>query len=282
LRSSEEVSGIVEITVRSVPFPRLTKVSALTHIDARLVKKGCEEIMGSSRLRKVLGVILNLGNRLNTAGAVKKEPALAITLESLLKLNQLRAFDKKTTFLQYVASVVRRNDATLCHFKDDLITVFVADKLIWDHTLAELKRMESQLESVRTLALYHGSSKDRPITLSRGFVGGDDATALSMPKISAEEEINLLRRTSIGNFTLDACARMAAVVDEIENAKSSYNALLLYFGEEGKKGLQPNDVFQTISTFCRDFEASVAAVIETEKAQVSHPSMDSNDLCAAH
>jgi hypothetical protein len=223
-------------------------------------------------------MILNLGNRLNTAGAVKKEPALAITLDSLLKLNQFRAFDKKTTFLQFVASVVRRNDPKLCHLKDDLTTVFVADKLIWDHTLAELQRMESQLESVRMLALYHGSSKDRPFTSTRGSAGGDDATALSMPKITVEEEIDLLRRTSIGNFTLNASARMAAVMDEIENAKSSYNALLLYFGEEGKKGLQPNDVFQTISTFCRDFEASVTVVMETEKAQVSLSSMDSTSL----
>jgi hypothetical protein len=213
-------------------------------------------------------MILNLGNRLNTAGMVKKGPALAITLESLLKLNQPKAFDKKTTFLQYAVNVVRRNDATLCHFKDDLTTVFVAEKLIWDHTLAELKRMESQLESVRMLALYNGSDKDRPFT----SVGGDDATALSMPKIAAEEEINLLRRTSIGNFTMDACARMAAVVDEIENANASYNALLRYFGEEGKKGLQPHEVFQNISTFCRDFEAAVTVVLKTEKAQVSRPS----------
>lgn len=90
----------------------------------------------------------------------------------------------------------------------------------------------------------------------------------SIPTVTIEQEIDVLRRSSIGNFTLDACARMAAVVAEIENAKTSYNSLLVYFGEEGKKGLQPHEVFQIISTFCRAFEAAVTVVVETETAQV--------------
>ena len=61
---------------------------------------------------------------------------------------------------------------------------------------------------------------------------------------------------------------MAAVVDEIENAKTSYNALLLYFGEENNTSAQPNDVFRTISAFSKDFERALTAVIETEKVQL--------------
>lgn len=210
---------------------------------------------------------MNLGNRLNTAGPTSKEPANAVTLESLLKLNQLKAFDKKTSFLQYVAGVVRENNASLCHFKDDLSAVFNAEKILWESTLAELKRMESELESVRRLALYYALEKNR--ASGHGSVNGDSVAAMSIPsKISVEEEIRLLQKTSIGNFTLDACTRMAAVVDEIENAKTSYNALLLYFGEESNTSAQPNDVFRTISAFSKDFERAVAAVTETEKVQL--------------
>ena len=237
--------------------------------DARLVQKACDEIMGSSRFRKTLGIVLNIGNRLNTAGSVTKEPAEAVTLESLLKLNQPKAFDKKTTFLQYVATVVRRNNASLCHFKDDLAAVFIAEKILWDGTLAELKRMEDELESVRRLALYHALEKDHARASARGSVGDDSVAAMSIPhKLSVEEEIRLLGMTSIGNFTLDACAEMAAVVDEIKNAKTSYNALLLYFGEEDNTSAQPNDVFRTISAFSKDFEAALAVVVETEKAEL--------------
>lgn len=222
--------------------------------------------MGSSRLRKILGIVLNIGNRLNTAGPATKEPAEAVTLESLLKLNQPKAFDKKTTFLQYVAGVVRQNNASLCHFKDDLAAVFIAEKILWEGTVAELKRMEDELESVRRLALYHALEKDH----ARGSAVGDDSVAaMSIPsKLSVQEEIRLLGMTSIGNFTLDACAQMAAVVDEIKNAKTSYNALLLYFGEEDNTSAQPNDVFRTISVFSKDFEAALSVVVEKEKAQL--------------
>jgi hypothetical protein len=72
---------------------------------------------------------------------------------------------------------------------------------------------------------------------------------------------------------------MAAIVDEIENAKTSYNALLLYFGEEGKTGLQPNELFQTISSFCRDFDAAVTVVVETETLQVRPFSKNTNESC---
>ena len=251
----------------------LCSQTALTS-DARLVQKACDEIMSSSRLRKILGIVLNIGNRLNTAGPVEKGPALAITLESLLKLNQAKAFDKKTTFLQYVAGVVRRNNATLVHFKDELSTVYVADKILWDQTLAELKRMESELENVRKLALHHGRAKCQSPASDRASVGGDSAAALSISTMTVVEEINLLQMSGIGNFTLEACEQMAAVVDEIENAKNSYNALLLYFGEEEKQGMQPHDVFQTLASFSRDFEAALTAVVENEKEQVRNTRQD--------
>ena len=247
----------------------LVPTKIIVSLDARLVQKACDEIMSSSRFRKILGIVLHLGNRLNTAGSVVKEPAGAITLESLQKLNQPKAFDRKTTFLQYVAGVVRRNNASLGHFKDDLATVLVAQKIVWENTLMELKRMENELENVRMLALYHALERDHAQASTRGSVSGDSVAAMSIPsKLSVEEEISLLAKTSIGQFTLDACARMAVVVEEVNNAKTSYNALLLYFGEEDNTSAQPNDVFQIISMFSRDFEAALTVVVETEKAQL--------------
>jgi hypothetical protein len=50
---------------------------------------------------------------------------------------------------------------------------------------------------------------------------------LSIPTITVEQGIDVLRRSFVGNFTLNACACMATIVAEIENAKTSYNALLL-------------------------------------------------------
>lgn len=40
------------------------------------------------------------------------------TLDSLLKLNTAKAFDKKTSILHYLVMLARRNDPTLLEFKD--------------------------------------------------------------------------------------------------------------------------------------------------------------------
>jgi len=47
----------------------------LLYSDANLVDTACDELKNSVRLRKLLGIVLNIGNRLNTAGAVGKRKA---------------------------------------------------------------------------------------------------------------------------------------------------------------------------------------------------------------
>ena len=60
--------------------------------DVTLVEKACDELKESVSLRKLLGIVLNIGNRLNTAGPTRKGKAGAFTIKSLLKLNQAKAF----------------------------------------------------------------------------------------------------------------------------------------------------------------------------------------------
>merc|ERR1719253_1355632 len=92
--------------------------------DVFSIEKACDELSNSVRLRKIFGIVLNIGNRLNTAGQTgQKRKAGSFTLKSLLKLNQAKAFDNKTTFLHYLVLVVQRNSEALLDFKDDLPTV---------------------------------------------------------------------------------------------------------------------------------------------------------------
>lgn len=44
------------------------------------------------------------------------------TLDSLLKLNTAKAFDKKTSILHYLVILAKRNDPTLLDFKDVRVT----------------------------------------------------------------------------------------------------------------------------------------------------------------
>ena len=93
------------------------------NLETLIIQKSCDELLNSVRLRQLLGIVLNIGNRLNTAGPTRKGKVGAFTMKSLLKLNQAKAFDRKTTFLHYVALIVQRHNEALCCFKDDLPNV---------------------------------------------------------------------------------------------------------------------------------------------------------------
>ncbi|EED92692.1 hypothetical protein THAPSDRAFT_262031, partial [Thalassiosira pseudonana CCMP1335] len=203
--------------------------------DVFSIENACDELSSSIRLRKLFGIVLNIGNRLNTAGPGEKRKAGAFSIKSLLKLNQAKAFDNKTTFLHYVVLVVQRNNEELLDFKEDLPTVSKADKIFWDQCVNELEEVETQLENVRKLALH-------------------EANIASM---SLEEEVALLRSTKIGMFALSAIKKVSQLRERVDTAKDKFSHVLEYFGEDGERSkMQPHELFEIISTFCRNFDVA--------------------------
>ena len=232
--------------------------------DTLAVEAACDNLTHSVRLRQLLGIILNFGNRLNTAGN-KRRKAGAFTLDSLLKLNQAKAFDRKTTFLNYIILIVQRNNEILLNFKDDLPAVFKADKVFWDQCLSDLEEVESQLENVRKIALYQAKQAHyRFRRRKRQDDDGDESLGEDDMNMSLEEEVEALRSTPIGMFTLSAIKYVSSLRDKVEETKSKFARLLEYFGEEDKN-LQPHELFTIIVTFCRDFEKAKEEVFAHEK-----------------
>jgi len=220
------------------------------------------------RLRKLLGIVLNVGNRLNTAGAAGKRKAGAFSLNSLLKLSQAKAFDKKTTFLQYVVLVVQRNNEILLNFKDDIPTALKADKVYWDQCLSDLEDVENQLENVRRMALYQARLAQMYRLQKKKPKGDDDDESLSDASMTLEEEVESLRSSAIGLFTLGAIKKVSTLRDKVETTKAKFTKLLEYFGEEHRRDMQPHDLFAVITTFSRDFDKAVDTVLSEAKKKV--------------
>ncbi len=233
----------------------------------------------SIRLRKLFGIVLNIGNRLNTAGPGEKRKAGAFSIKSLLKLNQAKAFDNKTTFLHYVVLVVQRNNEELLDFKEDLPTVSKADKIFWDQCVNELEEVETQLENVRKLALHEAKSNKIVYQLpnKKKAQEDNDSDDLSIASMSLEEEVALLRSTKIGMFALSAIKKVSQLRERVDTAKDKFSHVLEYFGEDGERSkMQPHELFEIISTFCRNFDVAREDVIKIEKAKVS------NELCLSY
>ncbi|KAL3919028.1 MAG: hypothetical protein SGILL_003960, partial [Bacillariaceae sp.] len=228
--------------------------------DAQTIDNACDELSHSNRLRQLMGIILQFGNRLNTAGVNSKGKAGAFTLDSLLKLKEAKAFDKKTTFLHYIILIVQRNNEILLKYYDDVPTVLKGDKVFWDQCQQDLEEVENQLENVRRISLYEAKMK-KQFKLQRGKKESDDDSLGDMD-LSLEEEVELLRATPSGIFTLGAIKQVSALRDKIDRTNSKFTRVLEYFGEESRK-MQPHELFHIISAFTRDFQKAKEEVFST-------------------
>lgn len=241
----------------------------LVFVDVFSIDKACDELSNSVHLRKLFGIVLNIGNRLNTAGPGQKRKAGAFSIKSLLKLNETKAFDNKTTFLHYVVLVVQRNSEALLDFKDDLPTVSKADKIYWDQCVSELEEVETQLENVRKLALYEAKSNKIKYRLlkAKSSDADNDSDDISVESMSLEDEVSLLRSTKTGMFALSAIRKVSQLRERVDMAKDKFSGLLKYLGESSDSKMQPHELFEIITKFCRTFDAVRADVERMEKAK---------------
>mmetsp|Transcript_26128 Transcript_26128/g.72030 ORF Transcript_26128/g.72030 Transcript_26128/m.72030 type:complete len:1119 (+) Transcript_26128:537-3893(+) len=225
--------------------------------DSHLVQKACEEIMSSGRLRKLLGVILELGNRLNTEGqSATKEKAAAIRLESLARLSQGKAFDRKTTFLQFIVNSLRRSEPDMLQLQEDLPSLRQAERVDLDQMIEDVAQLEARVADIRQMALR---------------MSGD--------AVSSEVEVELLSSSRIGRFALDSSLKMAALYHEVESAKLAHNGLVHYFGEGvGSSNTATPSILSTVSSFWGDLESAVENAIAVErKARSSVKNSSVND-----
>lgn len=232
--------------------------------DADMVDHACEELKNSNRLRQLLGIVLQFGNRLNTAGSGEKNKAGAFTLDSLLKLNQAKAFDKKTTFLHYIVLIVQRNNELLLNFYDDIKGVIEAERVCWDQCVSDLEDVENQLENVRRISLHQAKKKAGHRTPKKK---DDDDDSIGDDKgMSLEEEVAALRSTQTGLFTLSAIKQVSALRDKVDNTVVKFDKLLEYFGEnESESKKQPQELFVIFSKFSRNFKKAHEEVMAKQK-----------------
>jgi hypothetical protein len=96
------------------------------------IQNACDDVKLSGRLKKVLKYILKVGNQLNDG-----EEHKGFTVDSLLKLQSAKAYDKKTTVLQYVIMLIFRHDEDCLKFPEELKHVSEAARIGFDAIITE-------------------------------------------------------------------------------------------------------------------------------------------------
>lgn len=164
------------------------------------IENACDDVKMSVRLKKVLKTILKVGNQMNDGA-----DSLGFTLDSLLKLQSAKAFDKKTSILQYVIMLIQRNDENCLLFPEDLANVTDASRLTMESVQSDHSVLRQNLERacrVVTEILTEDSARDGP-----NSTGTMSAFLVKARQIADD---------------LDAL---------IESVKAKYANVLAYFGE---------------------------------------------------
>lgn len=264
----------------------------------RLVESACDEVHTSERLRQIMAMILTVVNQINTGGDEKG--AAGFSLDALLKLNevgvvryqlvskaiprrkqanffspcvffvQAKAFDKKTSVLQYFVKLVKRNDVDLLKVSNDLSHINEAQMIIMDSLYGDMKELQEEIEMVHETASRQAEQLEKKGAgrrMSLQDFREQRSTVRSVENVPQYNQINhLTGRTSMERFTLHAQASVEEAMTLTEGVKDKFKKLLEYFGEDEK--MASNDFFVTMQRFLVEFQKAKEQVDKEEKQRV--------------
>ncbi|KAG7367541.1 formin homology 2 domain containing protein [Nitzschia inconspicua] len=247
---------------RSVFTSRFQDVSvAVTTLNA-----ACDELRGSERLRKLMAMILTVVNQINTGG--EGNAALGFTLDALLKLNEAKAFDKKTSVLHYVVKLVKKNDESLISFESDLVHVIPAENVLLDAISGDVKSIGEELKGVLEIVSKEAQRQEEAGELRKLSLSELIEQKTMVQHVGIVPQFNkmthLTGRTSMERFTLNAKVACEQVSESIDSVQKKYAMVLGYFGED--ENMPTADFFGILRRFMIEWKKAVEQVDKIEKA----------------
>ncbi len=124
------------------------------------IEGACDDLKLSVRLKKVLKTILKVGNQLNDGA-----DSVGFTVDSLLKLQNAKALDKKTSILQYIVTLLYRNDKDCLLFPEDLKFLSDSSRITMESIVSERNALRTGLENCeKTITNLKSSETDEELS----------------------------------------------------------------------------------------------------------------------
>eukprot|EP00980_Cylindrotheca_fusiformis_P027235 scaffold19459_cov135-Cylindrotheca_fusiformis.AAC.3 len=229
----------------------------------------CDQLRTSEKFRKLMAMILTVVNQINTGG--EGNMAIGFTLDALLKLNEAKAFDKKTSVLHYVVKLVKKNNESLLTFSNDISFVIPAESVLLDALGSDVKALGEELVGVHKTVQDEAQRLEeagelKPMSLED--LKEQKTTVRQVGKVSQFNKIDHhTGRTSMERFTVNAHYSCEQANASIEDVKKKYIALLNYFGED--ENMPTGDFFGILRRFMREFQKAMEQVeaIENKEAK---------------
>nr|XP_054767781.1 formin-like protein 3 isoform X3 [Lytechinus pictus] len=197
-------------------------------------------IKNSSRIKKLLEVILAFGNYLNSS---KRGAAYGFKLQTLDTILDTKSADRKITLLHYIVQTIHQKFPDVASFHEDLQYIEKAAAVSLENLIADIT------------SLSHG------ITLcKREYAQQSDNTILRDFLLNNEEKVRKLEM-------------------DLKNAKDAFNEVVGYFGENPKT-LPPSAFFALFHRFSVAFKKAEVENERRKKIQQAQKNTADNIAAA--
>jgi hypothetical protein len=194
----------------------------------------------------------------------------------LIFLVQAKAFDKKTSVLQYLVKIVKGNEPDLLNVHEEMQSIGPAESVVVETLVSELKELNEQLKKVKVTATAEGKR------IRDGILTGPSLTALDRlrqqkTKIKDVEGVNMYNQTepihltAMEKFVLYAEKRTKEAFSRTEEVQENFKGVLTYFGED--PSMTSTDFFGTLNKFVAAFDAALVVVRRIEALNAAEEKM---------
>ncbi|XP_017852277.1 LOW QUALITY PROTEIN: disheveled-associated activator of morphogenesis 1 [Drosophila busckii] len=188
------------------------------------VMEASREVARSRRLRKLLELVLALGNYMNRGA---RGNASGFRLASLNRLADTKSSAAKgTTLLHYLVQVIEKKFKDLLKLEDDIPHVREASKVSLGEMDKDIQMLRTGLGDVAREIEFHRSSG---------------------PAQQGDRFLPVMRE-----FHAQASVRFAELEDKFQDMKTRFDRAVRLFGEDGSV-LQPDEFFGIFDTFLAQF-----------------------------
>ncbi len=177
---------------------------------------------------------------------------------------QAKAFDKKTSVLQYLVKLVKGNEPDLLNVHEEMPSIGPAESVVVETLVSELKELNDQLQKVKTTATVVGK-RIRDATPS---LTGLDKLRQQKTKIKDVEGVNMYNQTEpvhltiMEKFVVYAEKQTQEAFSRIDEVQENFKGVLNYFGESPT--MTSSDFFGTMNKFVAAFDAALVVVRRIE------------------
>jgi hypothetical protein len=289
-RMTNKVRGLVALWQASTVADEVQK-EASTLIEA------CDVVTTSDALKKLVAVVLAVGNAMNRGTA--KGGAVAFRLESFLRLGATKAADGKTTLLDYVVQTLMKQDPAL---PDQAVSHLKAASAARRIPLSELhsrcntfslaltaceREASTEMASVEREMAASPESSEAPVEEESPVPSGDGGMAAMLAEIrnrgKKSKPAVAPRRSPVEEAEAPSFQDRKAFVDAIKSqlptalahlermraslkrANDAAGELAVFFAED-PSATNPSKVLETLTRFATMLQSSLQAVKRRNRA----------------